>query len=624
MVGENDSGKSSLIDAVRCCLGSTTSDRFYLSETDFHNDADFITIQLKFSDVTPDAHRFVEHLTHEPIGDGKTKPVLFVQLSASKTGTERRGYPYIKTDIRSGQNGDGLVIETEIREFLASTYLKPLRDAAAELSSGRASRLSQILSSSKGIRDDIDNILTIMAEANNQLLAENGALENAAKNIQGNYLHELIFESDKNDLGAFIDIVGLESSQIVSLPSHNKLQHLRGVLEGLSLKLTLDNRMHGLGYQNLLFMAAELLLLEQEAKSDFPLLLIEEPEAHLHPQLQLKLLQFISSKVKTERNPNGIQCLLTTHSPNISSKADPAEIILLGAGQAWSLKPGETLLANDDYIYLRKFLDATKASVFFAKGLLFVEGDAENILIPTLARLLERPLENYGISVIKYDNSGSWKRFARLFIRGGQDGSSGEWLPTKVCVLRDLDLWPDCAEDLADNPDNPYGFKEYKPRNQSFWCRNCTDVEQRKTDLKDGLERQNIRIKISDHWTFEYSLAMSGLFQECYQALHGSLEGIDEILDSDEQRATYIQANVSKTDFAYEFAKLLEAQLDEKIQSVVGGEDETPDQRVQRTNAARTEFSIELRSKLPTYILEAIDYLTTSNDADEADVLNNA
>lgn len=51
----------------------------------------------------------------------------------------------------------------------------------------------------------------------------------------------------------------------------------------------------GLGSNNILFMACELLLLGSEA-SGFPLLLIEEPEAHLHPQRQLRLMQFLQDQ----------------------------------------------------------------------------------------------------------------------------------------------------------------------------------------------------------------------------------------------------------------------------------------------------------------------------------------
>ncbi|RAW71986.1 MULTISPECIES: ATP-dependent endonuclease [unclassified Photorhabdus] len=572
LVGENDSGKTALIDAIRYTLGTKSNDRAYLTEQDFHNDADDLKIKLKFSEVASHAHRFVEHISHEEYedenGEKKLRSVLYVQLHAQITGLEKRGYPYIKTELRSGINGNGLAVESEIRDFLASTYLKPLRDAEVELSSGRASRLSQILSSSKDIIEGMESILTIVAKANDELLTDDAALKKSAENIQQKYLHKLIFEKDKSKLGAFIDIAGIKEEDLSSLPRHIQKRHLRTLLEGLTLSLTNDQRTHGLGYLNLLFMGAELLLLEQEANNEFPLLLIEEPEAHLHPQLQMKLLQFINKTTKTEKKPDGVQCILTTHSPNIASKADPAEIIMLSEGGAWPLAVGETELAKDDYQFLRKFLDSTKANVFFAKAVMLVEGDGENILLPELAKLLGRPLENYGVSIVKYDNSGSWKRFARLFLRSGQDENQTAWHPTKVCVLRDLDLWPDCAEE-KDDGSNPYGFRKENSRNQAYWRRNCPDDRKRKIEHIAQLDRQNVAVKISDDWTFEYCLAKYGLFGECYEAIVGSNTGIDDIVGDDDTKATFILSQVSKTDFAYELSRILQKQQEQKVDAAI-------------------------------------------------------
>ena len=151
LVGENDSGKTALIDAIRYTLGTNSNDRTYLKEEDFFGESNELSVQITFSDVDGHAHRFVEHLSHEEYkGEGEAsgrRSVLHVQLKAQKTSVERRGYPYIKTEIKSGVDGNGLILESEIRDFLSATYLKPLRDAETELSSGRASRLSQILSS---------------------------------------------------------------------------------------------------------------------------------------------------------------------------------------------------------------------------------------------------------------------------------------------------------------------------------------------------------------------------------------------------------------------------------------------------------------------------------------------
>lgn len=633
LVGENDSGKTTLIDAIRYTLGTNSAERTYVAEADFFNNCDSLTIQLKFLDIENNAFRFVEHLTHEMYededGEEKRRSVLYVQLTARKTGTERRGYPYIQTGFHSGKDGNGLPLEIEVRDFLAVTYLKPLRDAEAELSTGRASRLSQILNSSKGVRENTVDILKIIAQANKDLLVEGGALKNSATNIRDNYLHKLIFEAEKETLGAFIDIAGVKEDGLENLTEADKRRHLRAILEGLSLTLSEDRRLHGLGYHNLLFMAAELLLLEQESEQEFPLLLIEEPEAHLHPQLQMKLLQFINSKVQSEDNPSGIQCILTTHSPNLSSKADPSEITMMGNGKAWSLRPGETELNPSDYVFVRKFLDVTKANIFFARAVIFVEGDSENILLPTIARLLGRPFEDYGVSIVKYDNSGSWKRFAKLFLRNGKDGERERWHPTKICVLRDLDLWPVCAEERDDGA-NPYGFiKRMEPGqngrggNIQYWelageqeRANQAEIqkENHKKDNGQSLERQWIKVCISDRWTFEFCLARYGLFSESCQAL-----GEDEVEGNGDNKATYIQSNVRKTDFAYQLAAILSEQLSlrtrEALEQLDGQRDVGDRQRTVEIEA-QEQFAAELRNKLPPYILEAIDYVTPMAGAD--------
>ncbi|WP_203368872.1 ATP-dependent nuclease [Cysteiniphilum marinum] len=469
-----------------------------------------------------------------------------------------------------------MLLDNAIKDFLSTTYLRPLRDAETELSSGKNSRLSQILNSSKEITNEesINYILQLIAEANKKLLAEGRAINTTAKVIEEKYLHKLIFTEDVNILSAIIDIAGVKD--IDNLTELKKRRHLRTVLEGLNLSLTESHHKQGLGYNNLLFIAAELLLLEQEQNEEFPLLLIEEPEAHLHPQLQMRLLEFIKSK-SIEGEQRIIQNIITTHSPNISSKVDPQNLIMMNKGLAFPLRKGETKLEDDNYRFLYKFLDATKANLFFARGVILVEGYAESILIPTIAKLIGKKLEDYGVSIINVGNTG-WYHFAKIFLTHNQ-----KYNPVKISILRDIDLWPACAEK---KDGNKYGFKERLNGNKQYW-EDTTNKMSKIETLQKGLNEQNVSIYISDHWTLEYCLAFYGLFDECYEALGKDLielkkfDGVDK-----EGKATYIQREVenTKANFAMQLSLLIEEKYKDRIDDFI--------------------------KKIPPYIKSAIEHVT--------------
>ena len=202
----------------------------------------------------------------------------------------------------------------------------------------------------------------------------------------------------------------------------------------------------GLGSNNLLFMACELLLLGSEAEG-FPLLLVEEPEAHLHPQRQLRLMQFLQQKAKEARaDGQKIQIIVTTHSPNLASAIQLDNLVLLSSGKAFPLCAGRTELDPSDYGFLSRFLDVTKANLFFARGLMIVEGDAENILLPTLARILQRDFTGNGVSIVNVGGIGL-RRFARIYQR--KDPATDGVIPVPVACVTDLDVMPDCAPEIT-------------------------------------------------------------------------------------------------------------------------------------------------------------------------------
>jgi len=199
-----------------------------------------------------------------------------------------------------------------------------------------------------------------------------------------------------------------------------------------TLKLVNDSNKAGLGSLNKLYMAAEFLLLKQSKGRELQLALIEEIEAHLHPQAQLKVIDALQNN----KNLNKGQLILTTHSTTLVSKVKLDNLILCHENDVYPLfNDGKhTKLDAGDYEFLERFLDATKANLFFARGVIMVEGDAENILIPTIAEIIERPLHNYGVSIVNVGST-AFMRYAKIFQR-----KDDKTLNIPVACVTDLDV----------------------------------------------------------------------------------------------------------------------------------------------------------------------------------------
>ena len=399
LVGRNDSGKSAIIDAIRYALLTRDQEFIRVQPADFHLDrtgkpATEIFIRCKLSGLDDDEKgAFAEYLSYEA-----NQVCLFVNWAAKRLNESPGARRWIDVSVRSGIDGAGPPLEASIRELLSSTYLRPLRDAEREMSPGRGSRLSQILANVPEIGQgdafaDAELPTDAAAVSRLSLLGLSDYLRHSVKKHKGvssaeeaintQYLLPLSLTGDS--LRGKIDITEGGSDKT----------RLRQILERLELSLleaTTGNTRgrYGLGSNNLLYMACELLLLGREPDG-LPLLLIEEPEAHLHPQRQLRLMEFLTlaaaGKVKDTKRP--VQVILSTHSPNLASKIPLPNIILLEGSRAFSLAHNHTKLEVGDYRFLERFLDVTKANLFFAHGVIVVEGDAEAILLPVLARLLE-------------------------------------------------------------------------------------------------------------------------------------------------------------------------------------------------------------------------------------------
>jgi len=502
LVGENEAGKTAVIDALRFALGTTDQEWFRIEDSDFYGGQTTLEIRIacKFEGLRPqDRRAFVEYLTY---GEKPTEePVLYVNWTAKDTGIGRLARPYRRPEVHSGKDGKGPTMAPEVRELLRATYLRPLRDAEQALSAGRGSRLSQVLLHTEQVRssgvgyspdEDLDpdelNVLGIGDLANALLGRQQGIVD--VRNKIDTHLSELSLRSDSP-----------RSSIKVSGSTAPSEVRLRNLLEKLDLVLDGTGKL-GLGSNNLLFMACELLLLAQEDERN-KLLLIEEPEAHLHAQRQLQVMTFLQNRASTE----GIQIIITTHSPNLASAIELDSLVMVHQGRAFSMSQGETELSASDYRFLTRFLDVTKANLFFARGVLIVEGDAEAILGPTLARLIGRDFTEHGVSIVNVGGVGL-RRYARIFQRKNVtlDGQ----LSIPVACVTDMDVMPDCAPLIVG-----------KVAEGTSWPTKSSRRWRAKRDLEDeaalALAREAKREKasgqyvktfVSDEWTLEYDLAL--------------------------------------------------------------------------------------------------------------------
>lgn len=422
LVGENDSGKTTIVDAIRYVLKTQSLEYIQVEEKDFHQSAptNQRTTEMKiectfkgFSDS--EAGHFLEWIGFEEKADGKIEYVLKVWLYARIK--DNSIYQY----VRAGVDNEGSYIEGEARDLIRVVYLKPLRDALSEMTHGNKSRLAQILKSHsifKKTKDEHGNeIRHELEDKYNTLKTSIDDFFDLSKTEKGKEITKTInlllgekFLLGKDSRTAGITLTGSDLVDILK-----------------QLDLILEKNKSGLGSLNLLFIAAELLLLE-DTNSSLKLTLIEELEAHLHPQYQLRLIDFINT------NKNYGQFILTTHSTTLASKIDLNSLIVCNNNNVFPMGEEHTNLNPTDYKFLERFLDATKANLFFARGVIIVEGDAENLLIPTIAEIIGRPLYKYGISIVNVGST-AYKRYANIFVR--KEVSS---FNVNVTILSDLDI----------------------------------------------------------------------------------------------------------------------------------------------------------------------------------------
>lgn len=454
IIGENNTGKTALFRAIQICLDVNLPSVFRsLIREDIHASLDIshpnqvlIGIELTGFEGTINEEALVCQWKLEAdrariFYRFRPRPSVREKLTLGEIAEGDLTLEDYTWELRGG--GDATVDLTEIawetdhigetvRFGDLSSYLvvnlPALRDVEADLRQPRLSPLVRLIEAFDVPDAEQDALVTILTEANDKIEASKtiaeiaNAIDSSFKKVSGPAF----------EMGATL---GLSAATFQAIIRNLKILLSDHVLQSF------EASRNGLGMNNILYIAILIEYLKRriaKAATAGQLILIEEPEAHLHPQLQASLLIALEQ--------TNVQVILSSHSTQVTSQASFNTFISLtrraDASIAASTLSTTPTLEEDDIADLERYLDATKSNLLFARKVMLVEGPAELFLIPALAEaVLDINLERLGISVTAIYGV-HFEVYAKLFRAGG--------LEKKCAIVADADLKPSDAEDNAD------------------------------------------------------------------------------------------------------------------------------------------------------------------------------
>ncbi|MCY1160530.1 DNA replication and repair protein RecF [compost metagenome] len=565
IVGENGAGKTTIINSFRQLFIDTESGLYNVSSDDFNK-------PFKEKSVVRDSFKIkVEFDNLE-----KAEPIAFLSWSDASNNVSLN-LEVLNKELRGrfkknfwGGNSKSSQFDVELFDKIHCIYLPPLRDAESKLVNGRQSRLSKLLKFIEAEElkackkaEKKHPLEEKFKDFNKSLIEEEGSSIKQANKLIAEHLLKAVGQNFSQS--THIQFVENEFSKIV--------ENLRLIffpkITTAEADQFRDLCQNSLGYNNLLYIAsilAELALTKKE--SLYRLLLIEEPEAHLHPQLQVRLLDHL----ETVANDHNVQVIVTTHSTVLASSVKLDKIIHLTRHenpQATAL--AECGLAPNNLSFLNRWLDITKSNLLFASGVILVEGIAEQMIIPELAKRVLKDkeinnIEDYGVSVINL-NGIYFNHFMRLYcnitgVPDVQEDQVGLNIPIRCAGITDLDpeqhfYKEEIVKDSKTGEEEKKQVKyDHKPPSE----KNKIEGKNHALKLVKSINSsEHARLFVAGYKTLEYDLAM----EECNAKVMAQIlfdlwpkngdvkKGLQKIFNDDYSKITHEQ----KADHALEILK---------------------------------------------------------------------
>lgn len=428
LIGENNAGKSNILKAINLVLGETWPTDRTFTEEDFHNQdtSKEIVIQVYFDEVTDiwknnyickvagielSCKAYKRSVGNKPAG---TLTTNFVCIDHNGKACQYPAAPLEKGKKYAGQFYQ-LSVSKDFREKIPFIYVDVLRDYNKQDPSNRWSILRRLLNDINTNLTSDKTMVTVDTPTGKVKMTRKSAFELKIKEAYEYLKTDEFIEIEKRIKENSLEQMGINNTEgdlsirFDTYDPMNVFKNLQLYVDQMGISTTAD--MVGAGLQSAIVIA--IFRTYEEIKKEGAIFAIEEPEVFLHPQKQ----RYFSNILTKLSNEN--QVFITTHSPTFVRLYKPEEVCLIRRNKDCGTT---AVICNKDKIIdsekkalqIENYFDNQRNELFFAKGIVLVEGATEKFTFPYVSMHSQIDIDRYGVSIIECGGKGNLLTFAKV------------------------------------------------------------------------------------------------------------------------------------------------------------------------------------------------------------------